>query len=183
MTEVTVAEEFSITVVETRVWTWTSGEEVGVVVGDFAVSEDEDDDVVTVEVGEVVEGVVCSADDVDVDVEDVEVIWGRAEVEDVISEVDDGSEEVEALVELVFAVVLDLVSVSEDDVTDELASSEEEADELTWTLACAKTWYALVPPQVSEGKPGQFIEHCEESVESVGSSLPQKHSLPFVMAK
>jgi phosphoribosyl-AMP cyclohydrolase len=71
---VTVAEEFSITVVETRVWTWTSGEEVGVVVGDFAVSEDEDDDVVTVEVGEVVEGVVCSADDVDVDVEDVEVI-------------------------------------------------------------------------------------------------------------
>ena len=44
---------------------------------------------------------------------------------------DDGSEEVEALVELVFAVVLDLVSVSEDDVTDELASSEEEADELT----------------------------------------------------
>lgn len=29
------------------------------------------------------------------------------------------------------AVVLDLVSVSEDDVTDELASSEEEADELT----------------------------------------------------
>ena len=181
MTEVTVAEEFSITVVETRVWTWTSGEEVGVVVGDFVDSEDEDDDVDVVDVGEVVEGVVCSADDVDV--EGVEVVWGRAELEDVISEVDDGSDEVEALVELVFAVVLDLVSVSEDDVTDELASSEEEADELTWTLACAKTWYALVPPQVSEGKPGQFIEHCEESVESVGSSLPQKHSLPFVMAK
>ena len=72
MTEVTVAEEFSITVVETRVWTWTSGEEVGVVVGDFVVSEDEDDDVDVVDVGEVVEGVVCSADDVDV--EDVEVI-------------------------------------------------------------------------------------------------------------
>ena len=72
MTEVTVAEEFSITVVETRVWTWTSGEEVGVVVGDFVDSEDEDDDVDIVDVGKVVEGVVCSADDVDV--EDVEVI-------------------------------------------------------------------------------------------------------------